>query len=85
MAKTGINLKLISSGVLVLFALIAAFVLKTRQSALRVNTGSDISSQYAQDGGVIYLNTAKDVKYIGSVVGGSGSRHVGPGRQLQHI
>jgi|GEM_PF-788013 len=66
MAKTGINLKITSLAALVLFVLISAIVLKTRQSTLRVNSGSDISSQYAQDGGVIYLNTAKDVKYIGS-------------------
>ncbi len=66
MARTGINLKITGLGVLGLFVLIAAFVFKTRKSTLRVNAGSDISSQYAQDGGVIYLNTAKDVKYIGS-------------------
>ena len=64
--STGINFKITGLVVLGLFVLIAAFVLKTRQSALRVDAGNDISSQYVQDGDVIYLNTAKNVKFLGS-------------------
>ena len=48
MTKNGINFKITGLVVLGLFVLSAAFVLKTRQNALSVDAGNDISSQYAK-------------------------------------
>ncbi len=66
MTTIGINFKITGLVVLGLFVLLAAFVLKTKQSALNVDAVNAVSSAYAQDGDVIYLNTAKNVNYLGS-------------------